>query len=468
MKVLLWIFVAALLMLGTACAVGPYDEDSSQVVVEGDWNGISFEENNAAPEIELIATTDTPKAPTYALTCIQRKQEALRTLNNYRASQVLQKAALKFKVQDKAAEWRITQWNKRYVAAASNYAFFCEQTETGTKMVAETIHEKEGTEAKNAALEGLQEAAAVHNEAFVKKNAAAELLKEQAEATADEEKEKELVKLLATKARLDRLHKYPQTTSNLLGFVVSAADGKGVSGASVSSKCPFETYTGQTLMEVDGKSNYELEHGVTGPVGYRCDLQFSKEGFISTVFDAVITKSETKALFRHAVLMPELLKPPPYRVVLQYGSLPNDLDGHLQVEKGHEKYDLAGHKGSSVAYQYSKVGSSSAMPYVTLDVLNNNGFGPQTHTIHEVVDGIYRYYVKNQDHHFTSNEHFHGSQARVFVYEGNTLAHRFEVASAEGTPDTYWNVFSLHCATRKCNLVQNEIFLDEQPFKESK
>jgi len=450
MKVLFWIFVAsAAFLLGTACAAG---EESSQAPPE------------IPPEVELIA--DPPKTPTFALTCLQRKQEALRTLNNYRASQILKKAADKFKVDDKAADWRIGQWHIRYVAAASNYAFFCEQTETGTKMVTETIHEKEGTEAKKAALKGLQEAAAVHNEAMIKKNKAAELLKEKQEASAHEEKEKELIKLLATKARLARLHKYPQASMNILGFVLSAADGKAIPGASVSSKCPFETYVGQSLIEVDGKSNYEIAHGVTGPVGYRCDLSFSKEGYIPTLFDAVITKGETSSLFRHAVLMPEVKTPPPYRIVLQYGSLPNDLDAHLQIEEGDNKFDLAAHKGSSVDYQYSDKGNGDAMPYATLDVIHNNGFGPQTHTIRQVVDGTYRYYVKNQDHHFTSNTHFHGSQARVFVYEGNALKHRFEVGSAEGTPDTFWNVFSILCAGGKCNLKENSVFVSDMPVKE--
>ena len=45
------------------------------------------------------------------------------------------------------------------------------------------------------------------------------------------------------------------------------------------------------------------------------------------------------------------------------------------------------------------------------------GYGPETHTIHKIQATKYGYYVTNFDHHISSNEAFHASGARVFLYQ---------------------------------------------------
>jgi len=377
---------------------------------------------------------------------VHRKQEALRTLMNLNAAKTLKAAAANFHVQDTKAEWRLQQWHTRYLKAATNYAFFCEQTEEENQKVARTIHEKEGLEARKAALRGLQDATHKRREATAKARSKTKELNTKKAVSAHEDKQKKLIQLMANKARLERLHSYPQATEDLIGFVVDASTGKGIEQVNIKSKCPFDTYNTVTkTSDSTGLSKFHLVKGITGPRGYRCYLTYTKEGFIPLRFRVLIHRARTDAIFRQATLMPKLPAPPKYRIVMQYGTQPADLDSHLQLFVGNKKVDISGHLGNDPHFTYTDKGSADAFPFATLDMNVNKGYGPQTHSIHELQEGSYGYYVKNFDYHFSDNIKFSKSDARVFVYEGNTLKHRFAIRNAQGSPTTVWQVFNIKC-----------------------
>jgi len=464
--------LALLALLQIACASPPLDDTNSVVAEETEWQ-------TQEPTEELVQIRDTKNtkskkktAPMFAMTCVQRKQEALRTLMNYKAAKTLKQTAKDFEVQDTKADWRVKQWHKRYVAAAAGYAFFCEQSTEENNRVAKTMHEKEGLEASKAALRGLQDATYKHKEKQGKANAKAKENKSKDEAAAHEDKEKKMIKMMADQARLERLRSLPQSKRDLLGFVADATTGKGIPGVGIVSACPFKTYSASTqaIAHSTGFSEFTITGGVAGPEGYRCYLSLKKDGYIPLRYRVLILGKETQAVFRHSVLMPKLPKPPPYRIVLQYGTSPADIDAHLQVFSGSSQFDIAGHRGSSTAFTYSK-GSDTKAPFATLDMNINNGYGPQTHTIHQLQVGEYGYYVKNQDHHFTDNIKFHNSAARVFVYEGNTLKHRFAIRNAQGSPKKFWQVFQIKCTkpteTITCTVAPLAAFVKDMPVSAS-
>jgi len=345
-------------------------------------------------------------------------------------------------------EWRVTEWHKRYIAAATNYAFFCEQSSDENDAVARTIHKKEGMEAQKAAIRGVQDATHKQRELESKTAAKTKEKTEKDKAAAHEDRQKHLIRMMADKARFERLRSYPQSSVHLLGFVADASTGKGILGVNITSKCPFDTYTGTTTayIENSGFSKYLTKNGITGPEGYRCELEYAAPGYISLQFHILIARQETQSAFRHAMLMPNLATPPPYRIVLQYSNMPADIDAHLQVyADGQSTYDISGHRPQSTAFQYLKNGKADEYPFVTMDANTNNGYGPESHTIHVPQVGTYGYYVMNYDHHFTDNLKFHDSDARVFVYKGNELLHRYAIRNAMGSPAKYWQVFSMTC-----------------------
>jgi len=278
---------------------------------------------------------------------------------------------------------------------------------------------------------------------------------------------------MADKARFERLRSYPQSSVNLLGFVADASTGKGLVGVNISSECPFHTYNGVTEVnerEPSSYSKYHIERGVTGPEGYRCYLTYSREGYIPLQFRLLIASVETEAVFRHAMLLPSLDSPPAYRIVMQYGNNPADIDAHLQTysENQEHAYDISGHRGESPKFVYSEKGNKDAFPFITMDVNQNTGYGPQTHSIHSPQVGKYGYYVKNFDHHYTSNLKFHDSGARVFVYEGNTLISRYAIRNAQGSPSKFWQVFSMTCKSGAseavtCSVASIDTFVKKMP-----
>lgn len=312
-----------------------------------------------------------------------------------------------------------------------------------------------------------------------------------------EKKQKKLIKLMADQARNERLRSYPQASSSLMGFIVDASNGKGLMGVNISSACPFDTYSavatsmvqkdqnaqiqgGLTLEKHNSFTKYFIKHGITGPEGYRCYLTYKKQGYVDLQFRILIQTIESEAIFRHAMLMPHMDAPPPWRIVLQYTNTPANLDAHLQLlgVEGQRNHDVSGHRGSLESFTY-KTGTedeaSTKFPFISMAVNRNTGYGPETHVVHEEQLGTYNYYVKNQDHKFISSRVFQESGARVFVYQGNTLLDRFNIGNAQGEPRKYWQVFSLACAKKdsdgcttaggcmSCDMGSSDSFVKDMP-----
>merc|ERR1712072_1309183 len=405
--------------------------------------------------------------PLMAMTCVERKQEALQTLLNYRAAQRLKLAAKQFHVQDAAASWRVGQWHKRYIHASSDYAFFCEQSNSEMSKIEHAIRVKQANQSKKAALAGLRAAQRRKRAAEGKKKR--ELAQKHAaeRSRTREHALKEKIRKAAIKARQDRLRTYPQASKGLVGFVADALTGKRIAGALIKAKCPFNTYHTTSGATKSTLGKYSLKKGATGPVGYRCIVSFKKKGYTSLQLSVMIQRGDTKALFRHALMMPNGKgTSQPFRIVLQYGAAPADLDAHL-IAMGSHPVDVSEHRQHSTSLTYTRRGMSKTYPFVTMDKTCNTGYGPETLTIHRVQPIKYGYYVHNYDHHFTNNHVFHRSDARVFVYQHGKMTNRFTIRTAEGAPTQFWKVFNIDCTNKGkgCAVHSVHKFVNAEPIK---
>lgn len=121
-----------------------------------------------------------------------------------------------------------------------------------------------------------------------------------------------------------------------------------------------------------------------------------------------------------------------WRFVLSWGANPRDLDSHLTGPV----------PGSSDRFHvyFSRKGSLTASPFARLDVDVTSGFGPETITMAQQFDGVYRYYV----YLFSGSGSISTSGARLNVYQGNTLVRQFFPPQGTGR---YWTVFEIDGST---------------------
>lgn len=112
---------------------------------------------------------------------------------------------------------------------------------------------------------------------------------------------------------------------------------------------------------------------------------------------------------RHFSMSPRL---DGFRFVVNWGDLPADLDAHLLVPP----IEGVGHH---IQYLLRDRGRSDAPPYATLDFDVTEGYGPETITVHQLVDGVYRFYIKQFDP--TAAGALAGSGATVKLYTRDGL-----------------------------------------------
>jgi tetratricopeptide (TPR) repeat protein len=113
------------------------------------------------------------------------------------------------------------------------------------------------------------------------------------------------------------------------------------------------------------------------------------------------------------------------RIVLNWGSSPEDLDAHLSFESDH-------------VYFLKKEGNDAL-----LDVDDTNGFGPETITIARKRSGSrYVYAVQDYSQRLSPDSAaLSRSRAKVFVYVGQTLIRTYYVPT--NRTGNLWNVFAV-------------------------
>jgi uncharacterized protein YfaP (DUF2135 family) len=122
------------------------------------------------------------------------------------------------------------------------------------------------------------------------------------------------------------------------------------------------------------------------------------------------------------------------RIVLTWGATPSDLDSHFFGP-------LADGTRFHMYYPYSS-GSSPWPDVVALDLDDVTSFGPETTTLFQQFNGVYKFSVHDYtNRNSTTSSQLSNSGAQVRVYKGANLIANFNVPLNQ--PATLWEVFEL-------------------------
>ncbi len=126
-----------------------------------------------------------------------------------------------------------------------------------------------------------------------------------------------------------------------------------------------------------------------------------------------------------------------YRIVLEWGANPSDLDSHLWTPSiGGTSYHI---------YYVTKnlYDDLNSPPYADLDVDDINSYGPETITIASLQPGTYTYAV----YHFAGSGTITTSGATVRVYDSIGLLQSFTVPTTTSGSNYWWTVFTIDGST---------------------
>ena len=221
-------------------------------------------------------------------------------------------------------------------------------------------------------------------------------------------------------------------TGNVSGRILNAQNGTGVTGLTINLREGINVTTGTILATISTGSDgfYSFQNLNAG--NYTGEV--SGTGYNTTYFTITCIGGNTTA-DQDAVITP-ILSSGETRIILTWGETPPDLDSHLTGP-------LPDGTRFHMYYPYAQSNSGSPWPqYVTLDLDDTTSYGPETTTIYQQIDGVYRFSVHDYTNRASSSTTaLSNSFAQVKVYRGSNLVATFNVPpNREGT---LWTVFEL-------------------------
>ena len=222
---------------------------------------------------------------------------------------------------------------------------------------------------------------------------------------------------------------------NVSGFVVNAISGAGVPGLTVSLRPGLNTLSGNIVATTTTASNGAYAFSNLAAGNYTAEA--SGTGFTKTYFP-VLCIGGTSTSNQNGVITP-IIPSGQTRIVLTWGATPSDLDSHFTGP-------LADGSRFHMFYPFADTSGSPWPNIVRLDLDDVSSFGPETTTLLQQIDGVYRFSV----HDFTNRNSLtssglSNSQAQVRVFRGADLVATFNVPL--GQPATLWTVFEMNGST---------------------
>ena len=137
------------------------------------------------------------------------------------------------------------------------------------------------------------------------------------------------------------------------------------------------------------------------------------------------------------------------RAVLNWGAIPDDLDGHLFTPEIF---------GKEYHVWWYEPGITRGAPFATLDHDDTLSYGPETITIAKTFSGTYSYYVTNYSReHDATQSNFDDSEATVSIYDDKGKVATIGVPKGSQSSDyNHWKVFTIDGSTGNISLV-NEL-----------
>ncbi len=249
-------------------------------------------------------------------------------------------------------------------------------------------------------------------------------------------------------------------TGGFSGKIKNAFTGQGVPNVEIRFRKGIDNKSGGIFKtaQTESDGSYLVSDADAGY--YTGEMRAS--GYISGFFNALCLGGGQTNPNQNGSITPTIDERE-IRIVLTWDEDPRDLDSHLTgpIEGSSDRFHIA----------YYNKGSSTSSPYAELDHDDVTSYGPETITIYQQFDGVYRYSV----HRFAgSGSLTTTSNAHVAVYRGNTLWKEYDVPSS-GSGDV-WTVFELDgTEIRKIGTIGNTItsinkedihVLDNLPAKE--
>jgi len=229
---------------------------------------------------------------------------------------------------------------------------------------------------------------------------------------------------------------YPEVsggTGTVHGRVTDSQTGEPIENVFVQSNDTGES----TLTDVSGYYTLEVSAGVR-PMRYTA-------GDHMVVTDDVYVPTDGN-VEHNVILSPSLADVNGVlRFVLSWNAEPSDLDSYLATPEI---------DGSEHLVCFWDTGDSLSAPYATLDIDETDGFGPETITMYQLVDGTYKYYVNK----FSGMGDLAGCGARVQIYDTDGLVQTL-VVPTEGTGE-YWYVCDVNGADGTITIV-NQVQTDD-------
>lgn len=215
------------------------------------------------------------------------------------------------------------------------------------------------------------------------------------------------------------------------GLITDAFSGSPVVGVDVALRSGINARTGpvlaSTTTDVDGVYGFaDLAAGY-----YTAEL--SAAGYATSWFTLRVIGGQANADQNAGIAPPG----GDVRIVLTWDETPFDLDAHLTGPA------VGG--GRFHVYFANQTYAPGGTVYADLDLDDLVSYGPETVTIYERSDGVYRYSVHDYSNRAsTSSTALAQSGAQAQVYQGGSLTRTFNVPSGGGT---LWTVFELDGAT---------------------
>ena len=167
-------------------------------------------------------------------------------------------------------------------------------------------------------------------------------------------------------------------TIQVVGGIISGTVTNAVNGLIIPG----------TLVVLDSDSTFSDENGqyefYLSLENSSYEVHSSIDSFCPYEGSFIIPYDYSSSLFIYNFSMSPIPEPGEIRMVLNWGENPRDLDSHLKTPQIN---------GQEYHIMYSNRGSSESIPFVTLDVDDTNGYGPETITIKQAYDGTYLYYI---------------------------------------------------------------------------
>lgn len=187
-------------------------------------------------------------------------------------------------------------------------------------------------------------------------------------------------------------HVSDECTKELTGTVSNSLTGRPISNANVSTSCEGGMWT---ATDVDG--SYHINH----VPDQDCQVSFVAQGFVPISMSVHIDNGRAKVVKNLSLRPVPVGEPDVLSLTLNWDQTPSDLDAHMLFTpfiKGTDtpvapKPNEFGEVMQTHFYWIDK-GDKAKAPFVTLDHDEMSGRGPETISIHKMIDGLYHFYAK--------------------------------------------------------------------------